>query len=730
MDKYRESIQTPRRNRSFVQGGRINEDLISRVNYQNQRNSVQSILKFAIILFTLILLFFITGKAYNSLSNNNYKQNLQDLIDWVSLKISRNEKKEDYDFEKKSENIEEKKNENKEGKFTEEEILRKLGLDVKACMEYKKLKNDLKYQNISVSYNLPLLPNYEAIKQNPGKFGISNEINRKIFSEDLPEKNKLENNFGSFNKILPFGNIGLNSDKEDFENVDNFLESGNNKYENLDKLLDDDYVHKIQMNVNDIGNSYKNLLKKQKQLNSFRKIFVEKMNELSTCKKNLFDIKSENDKNRDLQSDLNISLKDLNFKLKKLLEEIDLKINLLNEEKRKKRLDLSALREKIQDLEMILIDKEKIRAGISAKKSEIEASKRQIANLEKKISDWDNEKSDLSIKINNLNLEIPKAQNHIRFIKKQIEINSAKLQVLQTNSRIKEFLDTLINKNAEVDDLALIMESKIGDEKELLKEFQIFYKMISNSEIKDEENKEGVEITYSIEGGEESIIKNIDNDKKNYKEISSKFLALRRELEKYENLELSISKNVVKIQNLKNDLKKEINDLSLKTRLFGELGQKLKNLELQKNRRQEEILNLLKFIKRLENEIERDEKKLLEAEQELKRLKTKYDLLNKKFNEDFSESNKDFEKLENDKKILRMKINDILEKLKLLKIKIHEKNFVLRNKTNDCAVLLLYFNETSKILPGLVENFENDKNKMNVLKKSVIEKINLFDNFN
>lgn len=730
MENYRQSINTPR-HRSFVQRGRVNEDLISRVNYQNQKNSFYSILKFAIIFILIILFFFITGKLYNSISNNNYQQNFKNLIEWVGFKISKNsEKGQKIDFQNRnSDQIKEEIiYQNKEPKYTEEELLRRLGLNVKECREFKKLKNDLRYQKFSISYNMPFLPNFEQIKQNPGKYGISNDINRQIFSEELPNQNKLRYNLRTFNEILPYGEIDLNSDAQDFRNVNGKMENGKDKYEPLNQFLDDEYVYKIQKNVNDIGNSYKNLLEKQKRLNSFRKVFVDKMNELKTCKINLFDIKSENDKKKDLEADLNINLKDLNNKLKNLLEEIDMKNNLLNVEKRKRRLELSSLKERIQDLEMYLINKNKIRSGFLIKRSEIEASKRKIANLEREISDNNFSKGDLKEKIIDLNIEIPKLKKKIDILKKTIEINSAKLQVLQKNSKIKQFLDTLINKNVEVDDLAIIMQSKIGDEKELLKEFQLFYDMISKSEF-EEENREGVEVTFSIEGDANSIKENIDNDKKNYKEISSKFLALRRELDKYENIELSINKNVVKIQNFENDLRKLIEEIAMKTRLFKQLGEKLKNIDYINLRKNEEIENLRKLILRLELEIENDEKKLFDAEFELEKLRNEFKILNNKFNQDFS-GNKEFEKLENEKHYLRKRINEILEKLRNLKKEIDEKNLILKAKTNECAILLLFFNETSKAIPTLVSNFESDKGKMNDLKRSIIEKINLFDNFN
>ena len=358
---------------------------------------------------------------------------------------------------------------------------------------YKKIIEKLKNDNKTlILLNQKNLNNNKILIQKLNNIKEKN-INNKIIlnNSDIKIKNNKINNLLQENKEYLFQIKNLKNDNEELLKL---LKNKNNNKE----LLTNNSNNNSDMNqLSNVLESYSD-----KDNNNFIKI--QKNNEIKKLQSILEEIKSENNKLKDIDKEKNNKIKKLNEIISSLknkyntnlilineknsiIEELNIKIkyfeNEINNNKNKYNKDINILKEQIEknnqiienkntDINNINLDKLKIEKELINIKKEIINKNEEIQNLNNKCQDLNNK---MDIHKKEVNNEIEKTRNNNNIIEKEKEIKNLNKKIIELqkeNNSINEeknnCLKIIEQKGQEINQL----DSIINVLKEKIKEFE------------------------------------------------------------------------------------------------------------------------------------------------------------------------------------------------------------------------------------------------------------------
>ena len=560
--------------------------------------------------------------------------------------------------------------------------------------EDKERMDRLKNQKFSVKGYLPSIPDYEQIKRNKAQYDLSNELNQSCFEGG----NQLDNpSFKSVKTYLTsiFGvQLDQNSNDNDFKGVKQQLDSQADRYGDATQLMDKEFIFNVQYSVNDLVNSHKNYLRKKSQLNSVQALFFEKMRLLEGMSADLATAKSNIDLEKEKNGNFQARLDDADGTITSLNNKINEKKDSLTKKQKDQIEHLEKLGNSIFELEEELKVKPTTLAEIKLKESQV--LKNQVA-IEHKNKTLDQLRKDLQELLNRKESNAVK-QNEFdakqRELEKKRRIHQMKLDILLESSQIKEFLEGLMNKERNINDLNAIVDTKISKESQLLEEVKDYneakekFDQLEGETVVDEETDASAQI--------ESLIK---KDRDDLELIKSKYEDLKKVVDEYQDTKLEINNLKVKIQDLTtalDDLEKEKKnyfkgDYNIQDRIDS-LTNKIKTIEDEVERLRQQIVDNTEFCRSKRSWFEDKERQLTDLKEERSRYKKQYDKEN-------AEINKIFEDLTNQLNEARKNRQAIIDEKKTFEITIRRMEDEMKQKVDDCVTLKLYLQEMEKLMP-------------------------------
>ena len=263
----------------------------------------------------------------------------------------------------------------------------------------------------------------------------------------------------------------------------------------------------------------------------------------------------------------------------------------------------------------------------------------------------------------------------------------------------------------------------------MLEKFENFEKIEENlKKIQNEENYgDGYEKEYEvvlIEGEKSEIQKNIYKDKSDFKNITSKYLALKKQLDEYKNIDLEINKEKMVINNFESEIKKNNYLIFEKRRKIEKILEGVKNMNFDIENLLKKIKNLKNMINKLNIEIEELKNKInFFSEEILKKLKIKFEKENKNFKIRNFEIEKEEKNLLEKKNNLNNKIKDFNKSLIVLQNNYLSLLKVIDNEKKICNSYFIFFKQTIKVIPVLENDYSNDQKNFKKLKNTVINEL-------
>lgn len=347
-------------------------------------------------------------------------------------------------------------------------------------------------------------------------------------------------------------------------------------------LLEKPVVFDLQLKINDLVHSVRNLARKKKLVFDFQNHFFNVTKTPNTCANEITELQKkivlDNEK---LSHSKAISVEWEND-LKRLQEAIH---NTLNESKNKG--PLSKIQELKDEIEILMKrkgDALKTQAEIEKKQAQIRAYEAEITTLNALISDLMKALNDIDDQIAILQNDKTKFENDIKMNQSRKILLEMKLEFAVRNKHIKEYLLSLIDTSeGKSNDLYTLFADKIASEKELKN-------ILKGLIIQSRSGQNEVSIS------EEQIDSIIKQDEKDFEDISRLYNELVRIINEYKDIDFDIKAMQTKIIDIgkgTDAAKTEIN----------RIVQRIRDLENQKTHKNSEIHQKRDKIKDIEDKI-------------------------------------------------------------------------------------------------------------------------------
>lgn len=671
----------------------------SRIIYEQKQNSVLDILKYLVFFIVLIILILIF-RSYLILGNDtSIRKNLEDMAQKAKDNIMKSDTTK-----------------------TEEEKTTESWNWFGFCdNKWSKLEDELKNQRFGVQKFLPQLPDHEEIKNNPRKYDLDGYA-KKIKDQDfyLPDNDPVT---AAFNDMIKNKNVDKNSNLDDLKNLNLDLNSDKDKFKNAEKLLDNNFIFKLKKTTQDLTNSQKNLVNKKLRLNKFRQNYFVLMKKLEECSIKSRSFLTDLDKNKGEKDRIVENLKDIDAQLIDIELKIKERSSSLSGDERARRERLKNLKDKIMDIRSRVKDEPSLKRILAKKNYDIEnflerikKLNMNISNAEQSISDLENRKSYL---LNN-NETINKK---IQILEKKTKIHEMKLELSLRDYKVKAYLNTLLNADQKIEDLDGIVKSKISEEEKLLKSLEDFEK------IRDAMKGDVIVDNSETNEDKDHVTTTIKKDKEDLKQITNKYMDLKKALESYQSGDIEIKMMKKTIEKLKGDIRGQNRERGLNLNELDQIEIKLRKFRLS-------IAKDKKEVSDLENRIAEYRKYIFET-----------DDLQKKLRLELSDLEYQLKNLENQMRENKTKLGVIYQELEIERNRLFKRKKeleeLMRNLSKDfdrinmgykrhskvCVSLRVFYDESVKMLPQLKLEIDKNENVIRTLKMKLKDEIGSFNDF-
>lgn len=485
----------------------------------------------------------------------------------------------------------------------------------RVCGQVSVLENKVVNQLFSVSDRAEGLPSYDQINEKD----LRNEDGS--YKQPSPQEAdaKLKSVVSGFNDLIAVNNLDLPSKDSEFERLDTLLDDSRGEFKEAEKLLDNEYLFDIKLNINDLTNSHSNLVTKKKQLNRYRKELFFFLNSLETNKQRLQDLTEKQTRKEELVRDSERKLTEAKDRADLIKEKVADKEKNLTDEEKKSLAELREVGDKIEDIKYRIKNKDKVKANCKKYKAKIDENEKTIdqnnitlSGYLVQINNYEDDRRDLSSQ-----LKDKKDSRKMREVEKSVL--TSKLSTYLQDQSIKNFLGKLVNEKSNMSELSQLIDKKINDEKQLVDEINQY-----------KELKKSLNITFTIsEEDSDKITPDVKKNTDNFKKIMNRYIGLKKVVDEYEDPELKIEILTSDIQKIEDDqraLDKEI------ARLENELGRienKLKTLQAKTEYLTDKNTNLSEENEAHKTYIEESEVSLNEAQANLKQLEESRERLEK-----------------------------------------------------------------------------------------------------
>ena len=474
------------------------------------------------------------------------------------------------------------------------------------CEEYKQHEAALKDQKFSVNDNIPSAPRFEEITKIKKRVTTYNDtlalspehlsgIEIK-FSELLPSENTAHEAHGSSVRSIETRQINA-----------------------VKPLLENKTIFDLQLKVNDLVNSYKNLQKKRESLNNFRKYFFSSAKSPSECTTESREltrkIEVEKEKHEFVKSNianLELGLNDAQNRLSAFISRQ--KTDDQEPLKHKKKLE-----DEIEDLKREILRASRAYAEIDVKRRDHSGKISEIDRLRKLIDTTRQEIQQLEFERNLRRNEVEDFFKNLKISEGKRTLWEMKLELALRNKHIKDYLMTLVNTSeGKQNDLQALFVDKIASEEELktiLKEF------IRQSK--------GPRNELPITDEQIDII--IKQDKKDFEDITRLYKELAKIIAEHKDIDFNISTMRTQIETLTRSISEYQKGIDAANKQVSHLDKAIKDKADYINSKEHDVAVLLDRASQDEAHISRFAIDIPNLERVLQTRQGELELLNSQF---------------------------------------------------------------------------------------------------
>ena len=625
MDVYRASdIHQSPINRSFVSQSRLRSTLESTIEYQNKQVSLSKIMKYLFLtLFTACLLLVI----YSFADGSGVKLDAVDKTGWSFYEKF---KYSVFDIPPPSVGQKTSTEARTEAAATEPGLLDSLKefwfMD-KNCGQIKEFEQKLRSQRYSVQRHMENMPSLDDIRINREKYESFNELNQSCLEGEFDLKSPLFLEvISGFDKLIGTGHLTPESIQDDFSALNAQLQGEQERYKDVERFMDNDFVYSVKTDVNDLVNSHRNLQEKKMLLNGYRFNLFNHMRQLESVVRDIKQAKAEFDGEKAKELDLMGKLEQAEALVKKFDDKIKEKEASMGEKQKKELAELREMSDRIEEIKASIINADKIRAECRIRRDRITKTQNQAANLENKIKQLEEEDSKLQAERKDKNNRIKKLHDANEIYDQRKNIHSIKLEVLLRNKEIKAFLDKLLNSQTNIDNLSALVNSKISDEEKLILLMNQYNEDAAKMEPAEDKAMADTESVTS-----DFLKSKIEKDREDFRQIMEKYLGLKKVVEEYEDPDLEIKKLKTKVKEIEKNKDQNAIEQHKIQKEIEKLDRQIKDIDNQLRSIKDKHTSYTKAIEQDEEFIKNKEDQLVNSQKQLDDLQNKKRVLDEKY---------------------------------------------------------------------------------------------------
>ena len=622
MDIYRASdIHQSPINRSFVSQSRLRSTLESTIDYQNKQVSLSKIMKYLFLtLFTACLLLVV----YSFADGSGVRVEPVDKTGWSFYE---NFKYSVFDIPPASPGKKDRAEVKSEAEPGLLDSLKEFWFMDKNCGHIKELEERLRSQRHSVQRHMENMPSLDDIKTNRKQYELFNELNQSCLEGEFDLKSPLFSEVVTgFDKLIGTGHLTPESTQDDFSALNAQLQGEEERYKDVARLMDNDFVYGVKTDVNDLVNSHRNLQEKKVLLNGYRFNLFNHMKQLESIVRDIKQAKAESDGEKAKELDLKVRLDQAEALVKKFDIKIKRKEASMGERQKKELAELREMSDRIEEVKASIINADKIRAECRIRRDRIAKTQNQAADIESKIKQLEQEDAKLQAERKDRNNKIKKFNDANEIYDQRKNIHTIKLEVLLRNREIKAFLDKLLNSQTNIDNLSALVNSKISDEEKLILLMNQY-----NEDAASMESAEGKAMGDTESVTSDVLKSKIEKDREDFRQIMEKYLGLKKVVDEYEDPDLEIKKLKTKIKELEKSkdqnsieqhkLQKEIDRLD---RQINDIDNQLRSMKDKHTSYKTAIEQDENFVKNKEDQLVNSQKQLDDLQDQKRVLDEKY----------------------------------------------------------------------------------------------------------
>lgn len=341
---------------------------------------------------------------------------------------------------------------------------------------------------------------------------------------------------GAFDKIIGYKSLGLNMSKDAAKKIHSYFTAERNRYAEVRVLTDNDFVEGVRENAKNLDTYQQAIVDSKEITHTYREKFIALFKELELTKSASDEIDSKIKEASERKLNLGNQLDQLKQQLDSTEGSLD---DHAKKEKGLTEEETSAITKIRLQKESILTQKadsmqklKKLENDYSAEYSHIQSLKTQYNFKKEELERIQKEHAS-----NNTTLNSSKSK--LQSLDLQKNFLSIRLNVLISTKEIKNLLESVLNKDTNIDDLKALMDNKINNEERLLKLNDLF-------------NKESQKISEKGDGDDKSSeLKNyIEKDKEDYLKIVESYKEFKKVVEEYGDEDFEINNLKIRIKEI------------------------------------------------------------------------------------------------------------------------------------------------------------------------------------
>ena len=378
----------------------------------------------------------------------------------------------------------------------------------------------------------------------------------------------------------------------------------------------------------------------------------------------------------------------------------------------KKIRELGRIEDQLEEIRYVVNNRPQIELEIENKGLEREASQAEL-ELEKKsratVLQQQKEKMEEIEQFRRQQKENERQSGALREKLKQL---NAQLLQLRSEWGIEEQLGKVLNKNRDISEFSQLVLQNIENKKEIMDELRRFDEEAGQmpGEVVEEER-----MGYNSQEIQESI----EQQRKGFIDIQSKYLDIKADIEELGELKLEINRTVAKIQKVED----QIQELELAHgRLWDQIQPRnveLKNLNSRLHSLNLKIDELERRIGQLALDISGLREKLKNALATLNRLQSSRAQKEKYFRGKMGRKEDQKQKILSDLGRVEAGASELASRQLSLEEQISQLEREYDRKQRECFSILIYFLETDRALPLVNEEFARDQTALRRLKNEI-----------